>query len=293
MSVRRGASAPSHGGALLGVHVAVLLFGFAGLFGKWLPLAPGVIVFGRTVVASIALAILLRAAGERLGRFEWRFAVNGAVLALHWVAFFQAIQTATVAVALLGFASFPLFVLLLEAALLRRQLRGGEWATAALVTAGLLLVVPDFRLENRTVQGLLWGLVSGFSFALLAVCNKALAARRTAGDLAFWQNACAAICLLPAALVAPALPDARSLALLVVLGVVCTALAHTLFIRSLRALSAHTASIVAALEPVYGIALAFVLLGEIPSARTLAGGALIVGAVLLATVRASRPRSPG
>ena len=293
MTVRRGAAAPSHGGALLGVHVAVLLFGFAGLFGKWLHLAPGVIVFGRTAVASIALAVLLRGAGERRGRFEWRFAVNGAVLALHWVAFFQAIQTATVAVALLGFASFPLFVLLLEASMLHRPLRVGEWTTAVLVTAGLLLLVPEFRFENRTVQGLLWGIVSGFSFALLAVCNKALTARRTAGEIAFWQNACAAICLLPAAVLAPELPDARSLALLVVLGVVCTALAHTLFIRSLRALSAHTASVVAALEPVYGIALAFVLLGETPSARTLVGGALIVGAALLATLRASRQRAAG
>ena len=292
MSVRRSA-APAHASALFGLHAAVLLFGFAGLFGKWLQLAPGTIVFGRTVVASIALALVLRLAGERRGSFEWRLGLNGAVLALHWVSFFQAIQIATVAIALLGFASFPLFVLLLEATLLRRRLHGSEWATAALVTAGLLLLVPEFRLEDRTVQGLLWGLVSGFSFALLAVGNKMLAARRSAGQIAFWQNACAAVCLLPALAIAPALPDARSLGLLVVLGVFCTALAHTLFIRSLRALSAHTASIVAALEPVYGIALAFVLLGEIPPARTLGGGALIVGAAMLGTVRASRGPSPG
>jgi drug/metabolite transporter (DMT)-like permease len=73
-----------------------------------------------------------------------------------------------------------------------------------------------------------------------------------------------------------------------VLGVVCTALAHTLFIRSLRALSAHTASVVAALEPVYGIALALLLLGEVPPARTLAGAVLIVGAALYATRRSGR-----
>jgi drug/metabolite transporter (DMT)-like permease len=278
----------SHAGALASLHLAVVLFGFAGLFGKWLSLVPGLIVLGRTLVASVALAALLGVSGERRGRFEWRFAANGALLALHWVAFFQAIQIATVAIALLGFASFPLFVLLLEAALLRRAWHGGEWATAALVTAGLLLLVPEFRLEDRTVQGLLWGLASGFTFALLAIGNKALAARHAAGEIAFWQNACAAICLFPALLAAPALPDARALALLVVLGFFCTALAHTLFIRSLRALSAHTASIVAALEPVYGIALAFLLLGEIPSPRTLAGGVLIVGAALAATARASR-----
>jgi drug/metabolite transporter (DMT)-like permease len=292
MTIRSGGSEPSHAAALLGLHVAVLLFGFAGLFGKWLSLAPGVIVLGRTLVASIALGLVLRMTEERLGSFEWRLGVNGGVLALHWVSFFQAIQVSTVAVALLGFASFPLFVLLLETTLLRRRLRVDEWATAALVTAGLLLLVPEFRLENRTLQGLLWGIVSGFSFALLAVCNKALAGRHSAGQIAFWQNACAALCLLPVLAVAPSTLDARSLMLLAALGVLCTALAHTLFIRSLRALSAHTASVVAALEPVYGIVLAFLLLGEIPPPRTIAGGALIVGAAMLGTVRASRPASP-
>jgi drug/metabolite transporter (DMT)-like permease len=284
---RPAGTAPRRVRALAALHTAVLLFGFAGLFGKWLALPPVSIVFGRTVVAAAALALLLRVARKPgsapHGRFEWRLAAGGAVLALHWVTFFQAIQIASVAVGLLGFASFPLFVLPLEALLRQRRLRATEWLTAALVTAGLLLVVPEFRLDNRTVQGLLWGLVSGFTFALLAVGNRALAARHSASTIALWQNACAALLLLPLALAAGAIPDARAVALLVVLGVVCTAVAHTLFIRSLHVLSAHTASVVAALEPVYGIALAFLLLGETPPPRTLAGAVLIVGAALYAT----------
>jgi drug/metabolite transporter (DMT)-like permease len=58
-----------------------------------------------------------------------------------------------------------------------------------------------------------------------------------------------------------------------------------LFIRSMRVLSAHTASIVAALEPVYGIVLAFALLGETPGGRTLLGAALIIGVALRASAR--------
>ena len=266
-----------------------MLFGFAGLFGKWLPLPPATIVFGRTVIASVALGVLLRAGEAPRGRFEWRLAANGAALALHWWAFFKAIQIASVAIALLGYASFPLFVLLLEATLLRRRLRSGEWLTAGLVTLGLLLIVPEFRLENQVFQGLLWGLVSGLTFALLAVGNRALAARHTAGEIAFWQNGFAALFIAPAVALDPVLPTPRDLALLVILGVVCTALAHTLFIRSMRALSAHTASIVAALEPVYGIALAIVLLGEVPDLRTLLGAVLIIGAALWSTLRTSRP----
>ncbi|HXX84557.1 MAG TPA: DMT family transporter [Casimicrobiaceae bacterium] len=276
----------SRRGALALLHFAVLLFGFAGVFGKWIALPSATIVLGRTSIAAVALGVMLALRRPSSVRLEWRLAANGALLAVHWVAFFQAVQTSSVAIGLLGYASFPLFVLPMEALLLGRRPRASEWACAVIVAAGLALLVPEFDLDNRVVRGVLWGVLSGFTFALLALGNRSLAARRDAREIAFWQNAAAAACLLPALLVDPVLPSARDLAALVVLGLACTALAHTLFIRSLRAVSAHAASIVAALEPVYGIALAALLLGEFPDARTLVGAALIVGATLWASARA-------
>src|SRR5256886_1634076 len=279
---------PRQRSALVSLHAAVLLFGFAGLFGKWLALSPELIVLGRTIVASIALAALLRVMREPSGGFEWRLAAGGAFLWLPWIAFFRALQMSSAAVGLLGFASFPLFVLIAEAAFLRRTLHAADWVTVALVTAGLLLLVPEFRIENRVVQGLMWGVLSGLMFALLTVGNRALVSRRSATGVALWQNACAAACLVPGFALDPVLPTPRDVALLIVLGVVCTALAHTLFIRSMRVLSAHTASVIATLEPVYGIALAFALLGEAPGWRTLIGAALIVGAALRTSSRADQ-----
>lgn len=277
--------------ALASLHAAVLLFGLAGLFGKWITLPAETIVFGRTAVAAAVLGMLLWSMPAGRRRFDWRLAVNGAVLAVHWFTFFKAIQIANVATGLLGFASFPLFVLLLELALLHAPARGGDWAVAGLVVAGLLVLVPEPRIDNRVVQGLAWGVLSGFSFALLTVSNRALAARRAPAAIAFWQNVCAAVCLAPALAIFPVRPDARELALLLVLGIVCTALAHTLFIRSMRVLSAHTASVAAALEPVYGLALAAMLLDEVPDTRTIVGGVIIVGAVLAAGARAARTPS--
>ena len=116
--------------------------------------------------------------------------------------------------------------------------------------------------------------------------NRVLVAGRSAIDIALWQNLFAALCLLPVVAIVDrdaAWPGVADVALLLVLGVVCTGLAHTLFIASMRRVSAHTASVVAALEPVYGIALAAWLLDEIPTVRTIAGGALIVAAALLAS----------
>jgi drug/metabolite transporter (DMT)-like permease len=275
--------------ALLALHAAVLLFGFAGLFGKWLDLSPLAIVLGRTTVAALALAAIARWRGERT-RPSWTLAANGAILALHWLAFFQAIQVASVAIGLLGFASFPLFVLPLE----RRDGRRvtvREVGAALLVTAGLVVLAPSFSWQDRTVQGLAYGVLSGFTFALLAVRGRTLVAKRPATSIALWQNAFAAMVIVPVAAAAGALrmPSPAEIGLVLALGVACTALAHTLFIASMRSVTAHVASVVAGLEPVYGIALAALLLGEVPTARTLAGAALIVGAAAIA----SRSSSPG
>jgi drug/metabolite transporter (DMT)-like permease len=281
-------SAVTRRDALLALHTAVLLFGFAGLFGKWLVLSPVAIVLGRAAIAAAALGAIRWRAGRDRARFDLRLVANGAVLALHWVSFYAAIQASNVAVGLLGYASFPLFVLVLERAMLGRRWTRREGVTALVVVFGLALLVPEFSFGNPMVKGLAWGLVSGFSFALLAVLNRRHAASRRASDIAFWQNLFAAVTLVPFALASPwALGDigAREIALLLVLGLVCTALAHTLFIGALRDVNAHAASVVAALEPVYGIALALLLLNEVPGLRTLAGGALIVGAAAMATSR--------
>lgn len=269
----------------MSLHVAVALFGFAALFGKWILLPATTIVLGRTLIAAVTLAIVIVLRRQRVGRPGVATAINGAILALHWVSFFAAIQVSSVAVGLLGYASFPLFVLLLE----RRLLRGGrfEWTTALLAVLGLVALVPDFRWSSDVVRGLALGIVSAFTFALLAVRNRRLVEQMTPSRIALWQNLFAAACLAAIVAFGPgvAMPTAADIAGLIVLGVVCTGLAHTLFIASMQRVSAHTASVVAALEPVYGIALAALLLHEIPGARTLVGGALIVCAAVLASRR--------
>jgi drug/metabolite transporter (DMT)-like permease len=275
--------------AVLALHAAVALFGFAGLFGKWLTLPPYAIVLGRTAIAAAVLALVVAIQRGKF-RTEPGLAQNGIVLAVHWVTFFEAIRVSSVAIGLLGYATFPLFVLGLEWLLLGRRSNRAEMLTALLVVAGLVVLVPSFSLQDRTVQGLAWGLVSGFMFALLTVRSRRFSANYTPSAIAFWQNLFAAMVLVPFAFVGrDALPafSVRDATLLVVLGVFCTALAHTLFIASLRRVSAHTASVVAALEPVYGIALAAWLLHEIPTLRTLVGAAMIIGAAMLATTRRS------
>jgi len=278
--------------SLAEIHLAVFLFGFPGLFGKWLPLSPPLIVFGRVLFAALALLAVL-GLGRRSFRITPRrdlvlLVLCGLVLAVHWTMFFKAVQVSSVAVALLAYSSFPVFTILLEPVLTRERSDPASLYYALACALGVFLIVPSFDLTDAIVRGVLWGLGAGLTFALLTILNRGLALRQSSLAVAFYQDLFAGIFLLPAVIGSGLALSGRDWALVAVLGVFCTAGAHTLFIHGMKCVEARTASILSSLEPVYGILLAFVFLKESPSLRTVSGGAVVLAAALVATARARR-----
>ena len=282
--------------ALGALHIGALLFGLTGVFGKLAAASASVIVFGRAGFAVIALACFAavshRSAWHALNRRDVRsLLVSGLLLAGHWVSFFIAVKVAGVAIATLGFASFPAFTVLLEGLIFRERIRLNEIMLVVLVSVGLILVTPTFDLASQATEGLLWAIASGLSFSLLSLNNRANAGRVPAVQAAMWQNAVVALCLLPFAV--PQISSVRPLdwVWIGLLGVLCTGVAHSLFVASLAVIKARTAAVVFALEPVYGITLAWLLFHETPTLRMLLGGALIIVAIV-ASSRMARGASP-
>ena len=277
--------------ALVSLHFAVLLFGLSGLIGKAVHSPALIVTCLRSLVGALALAVFLALRRDRVltsWRGRWGALLGGgALLAAHWWMFFAAIQLSTVALGLLTYASYPLFVTLLGWLAFRERPRRVDALACALVVAGLVLVVPDWSFGSRTGLALALGLASGFSFAALTLFNRRLAETVPPLALVTSQLATAGLLLLPlAAVQLPSVP-ARDWIWLVVLGIVFTGLAHAAFTASLRRVRLAVVGVVAALEPVYGIAAAWMLFGETPSLVMLAGGALIIGASLLTLLPAS------
>ncbi len=278
------------GRGLIAINLAVLLFGTAGLFGKLLTFSPVLIVSGRVAFASLALLIflLLRKEDLKLSKnisHNILMIILGIILAVHWLTFFQAIQISTVAIGLLSFSTFPIFVALLEPLLFKEKLSVRYIFLALITFGGIRLFIPSLTITDNVVQGVLWGTLSGLLFAFLTIINRKMVNHYRAVRVAFYQNFIAFLCLLP--FVSRYITQVRifyHVIMLIILGVIFTALSHTLFIYGLKSIKARTASIIACLEPVYGIILALVILNEIPDKRTLAGGLIIIGAVFYTTV---------
>ena len=293
-----------HVSALAAAHGAAVLFGLTGILGALIRFDAVAITAGRAGFAATALLVLAltqrRPLLQGLGpRRAGIVLASGFLLAVHWITFFMAVKVGGVAVATLGFASFPAFIALLDVMLFRERIGPAEGTMLALVTLGLVLVTPSFDVGDQGTVGLLWGLASGLSFAGLAICNRRGNRGMDAIQVAFWQNLVVALLVLPLLGLGLAPPqiahsqapsswvtgaaaiDLVSWFWLAVLGVLCTGLAHTLFVKSLESLDARSAGMIIALEPVYAIACAWWLFGEEPSGRMLVGASLIILATVL------------
>jgi drug/metabolite transporter (DMT)-like permease len=274
---------------LIQIHSAVFLFGFAGLLGKCIDAGPATITFGRTFFAAIAILCGLKAAGRSLSirtpKDLSTLSLSGFLLAVHWYTFFQSIQVSSVAVGLLTFSTFPIFVTFMEPYFFGERLETFDVVVALMTVSGVALVIPTVDLSNNITQGVFWGVLSGLTFAVLSMLNRMHVGKHPPLTVTFYQLGFATLFNLPFVIFAGVLPSTKDLFFLLVLGSVCTALAHALFMASLRHIKIQLASVTTGLEPVYGIAFAFLLMGEMPAVRTVVGGLIILGAAFLPVVK--------
>lgn len=298
---------PPHG-SLLALNCAVALFGMAGPIGKAVAVPPVTVVFCRAAIAAGVLWLWVLAGKSKCGElnttssretpaalFPHRYmtvlvAASGALLAVHWTAFFRSVQVSGVAVGLLSFATFPVFMALLEPVFLKGRLRDVDLFKPLFVAVGLALVVPKYDFRDEVVQGAACGVFAALTFALLAFANRWLLNWFPAGLIAAWQNTVTALILGPLIVVSIPRISARDGIRLLTLGVFCTALAHALYIRGLRFVRPGVVGILSALEPVYGIVVAIVFMGETLRVRCLLGGLIIV---VVAVWAAAQQRANG
>ena len=280
---------------LVSVHLATLLFGLAGVLGAAVGVNAIEVTFGRTLFASLALAVVCWLAKTPLKLHIKSFdsfllLISGVLLAFHWVVFFAGIQYSTVAIGLVTFSTCPVFVSLLEP-LIFKEPRGPYAVLAAfLVLLGVVIISGVHTGELVYLKGIALGIVGGFSFALLQLLNRRLASNDGALVTSLVQSCVAALVLLPIVFTGLGNIQSHQWLLLMVLGVACTALAYTLFIAALKRVKVSAASLIAAgLEPVYGVVLAAIILSQRPAPNVLIGGAIILATVMLVTVQKKQP----
>lgn len=277
---------------LIYLHIAVLLFGGTALFAKLIGLSALDITAYRAGVACITLFLLLVIGKKQIrlnrGKDYAIALLLGVVVGLHWVTYFGGMQMAGITIGIIAFFTYPVITVFLEPLFNKTRPKTKDIFSAIIVMMGIYLLIPEVSLGNEVTLGIVTGIVSACFFALRNILHKNYFSHYSGPQTMMYQTLVASSMLALFVEVPPTQITDHDLWLILLVGVIFTALPHSLFASSLRHLSATTAGLISCLQPLYGSILAFILLVERPSLMVIIGGLLVVSAALFETWSVSR-----
>lgn len=281
--------------SLYALHLAVVLLGVTALFSKLIPLSALDITLARAVIACVCLFGLLRMLGG-----DWRLnrgkdylmaLLLGILMATHWVSYFASMQYSSVSVGMIALFTFPVITVLLEPLFEGIRLVWQDLVSALVVFIGIFLIVPEVSLDNDVTLGIAVGVLSALLYALRNLLHRKYFSHYSGPKAMAWQTLVIVLVLIW--FVSPDLAQAEPSTYwkLLILGTLCTAAPHALIATTLKHLRAKTFSLVACMQPLYGVILAMLVLNEQPTWQTFVGGALVICAALYETVNAHKLHS--
>lgn len=280
--------------AYLQIIAAAALWGCIGLFLKLLTAAGLTAMQGvalRSVVGCFFYGLFLFLTDKKallIAPKDWYYFFGTGVCSLlffNWC-YFNAITRSSMAAAAVLLYTSPVFVTLMSALFFREKITPAKTAALAVTFVGCTLVTGLIPLGQEVISPavILFGLGSGFGYALYSIFGKFVLKKYAPATVTFYTIlACALFSLPLSGLHAnlSALGDWRAWSGALGVGVLCCALPYHLYTTGLRDAEPGRAAILATIEPFVAAGLGILLFHEAVTPWKLLGMAAILGAVAL------------
>ena len=255
--------------AYIQLHLALVLAGFTGIFGRLITLNEGLISWYRTFISAVFILVVLTVSGkfQKITLSEKvKIGAAGAILGFHWLFFYGSIKYSNISVGVVCFALTSFFNALFEPALNKKKLSTQELMLSGLTLCGIALI---FGMDISFRTGIILGVISSIFSALYTVYNERLASNYRGETIMLYQmlgGVLALTLIMPAFLyftpTTSLLPSLQDFGWLLVLAILCTVVMYLLIINALKHISSFTVSLTFNLEPLYTILLAIVIYKE-------------------------------
>ncbi|WP_124979890.1 DMT family transporter [Nonlabens xiamenensis] len=259
----------------LHLHFIVFIWGFTAVLGALISIGSVPLVWWRMSMAVVLILLYLKWKAIPIGpkrdvslsrKRILSFVLAGFVIALHWVTFFGAIKVSNVSITLAMMSTGAFFTAVLEPLFTPKKFVGYELIFGLVIIAALYYI---FHVEGDYLMGMILGLVSALLSAIFSIMNVSWAKAHPPSVISFYELL-GGVGLLsiyflfqPGEFVLPAKLLVMDWVWLGVLASVCTAYAFIASVKVMKFLSAYTVMLTINLEPVYGIILAFLILGDV------------------------------
>ena len=252
----------------LHLHFIVFIWGFTAVLGALISLEAIPLVWYRMLLATLIIFVFLKFKKEKL-KFSMKtlggFALAGIIIALHWLTFFGAIKASNVSVTLAVLSTGAFFASLLEPLLYGRKIILYEVLFGLIVIVGLYII---FDVEASYTLGIILALCSAFLSALFSVINGKFVLKNKASAISFYELMFGVLGITIYLAISGKFDvefftvSAHDWIYLIILASACTAYAFIASIHVMKWISPYTVMLTINMEPVYGIILALIVLGD-------------------------------
>lgn len=237
----------------------------------------------RLAIAILAITpfILFKQYYRQLKKSDWlALCILGLVFGGHWLSYFVAIKLSSAAIAAVALSTYGIHLLILNWLVKKQAVSIIEWLAILACFGGCLLVAPEFDISNKFTLGLLVGVGSGFLYACLPLLHQRIMHVPTA-TRAWGQFLFASLIFLPLSMQSDWQLQYGDWWRLIVLGVVCTLIGHSLWVKVSSELPGVITGVIYYLYVPIAMCMAVFFLGEKLNPSMIMGAILIVGANIL------------
>lgn len=273
------------------LYSAILLIALNGLFAKVIPLDAISMTQLRSVIAAIGLIAfcLLQNIDMRLSSLKQTTGVYilGILFGIHWTTFFYSMQVSSIAIGMLSLFSHPVISVLLEPWFRNERPKLKDIVAALIVFTGLLIIVwPELNTSYGAVtQGVFWGVVSAFTYSVRNILQKYYFADIRSNTLMLHQVIMVSLMLVFFIdITAITSLNSTHWFMLIVLGLLCSATAHTLLTYCMKIFAVKTVAMIGCIQPLLAASIAWLVIDEVPQQSVFIGGALIIGVALYESI---------
>ncbi|RFZ92636.1 EamA family transporter [Mucilaginibacter conchicola] len=255
--------------AYLKLHIALVLAGFTGIFGKLITLNAALISWYRLFFSAIIMLLFFAFKGKlpaTTTASKLKISFTGLLLGIHWILFYGSIKYSNVSVGVVCFALSSFFNAILGPVINKRKLSIQELLLSSLTLLGIGLI---FGMDAGYRTGIILGVFSSICSALYTLYSERIVKDYDSPTFMLWQMSggfAGLTLLMPLVLwitpVKSLIPSTPDLLWLVVLAAFCTVLLYFLINASLKQISSFTVSLTFNLEPLYTILLAVAIFKE-------------------------------
>jgi len=280
---------------LIFLFIATLFGSTSGPLGKFIDLPPPVIIWCRCILGGIFLYAFCYFKKVNLKIYSKRDFLTILVSALffgaHWITYFYALKLSNVAIGMLSLFTYPMITALIEPLFIKVKFDPMYIILSLMVLVGLYILAPEFNLENSHVGAILFGVLSALLYSIRNIISKKLTSNYSGSTIMLYQISILSVLLLPSLFFMDISNITNQIPSLVMLGLLTTAIGHTMIVSSFKHFSVSTASIITSITPIFGIILAFMFLNETPTLNTFIGGSLILATVVIESIRSQKNNS--